>query len=294
MSRWVTAGVLPWCCSAPARPAGAVSPRSREDNSRFRAGFPPEGAWRKRVDGVRTARHRLLRAGPSAGAECSPRPLPRCRPGQWPDHRPGRPDRLQERTRALFPDASTRSCSSLDPSPGRPYSVKTFYEQLSNGNITVDGTVFPWVDGRHDRHVLRGRLQRHRRDGLLSAAAGSRFGELLLGALTSVRTVPAARPSGASSTTTGPTACPTPAMTTAWSTSSPSCSRIRTAPVGRPGHLGSPLHHRAPGTAARHTSRAHRGPAIPGEFIKVDDYTMQSALGGTTACDVRHSCRSER
>ncbi len=38
-----------------------------------------------------------------------------------------------------------RSCSSAPFRPGSPYSLKSFYEQLSNGNLTVEGRVFPWV-----------------------------------------------------------------------------------------------------------------------------------------------------
>ena len=35
----------------------------------------------------------------------------------------------------------------FNPAPvSRPYSVKTFYEQLSNGNITLTGDVFNWVN----------------------------------------------------------------------------------------------------------------------------------------------------
>ncbi|HEU5304936.1 MAG TPA: immune inhibitor A domain-containing protein, partial [Gemmatimonadales bacterium] len=28
---------------------------------------------------------------------------------------------------------------------GRPYSLKSFYEQLSNGNLTISGRVLDWV-----------------------------------------------------------------------------------------------------------------------------------------------------
>ena len=73
------------------------------------------------------------------------------------------------------------------PNPvGRPYSLKTFYEQLSNGNVSIDGRVLDWVtadsndtyyeDGCNGIGVL----------GPCPSRPVSRFGELLLGTLDAV------------------------------------------------------------------------------------------------------------
>ena len=80
-------------------------------------------------------------------------------------------------------------------------------------------------------------------------------------------------------------AIPTRVMTTGSLTSSPSCKRTRMEHVPTPAYLGSSVHHPGWNGGSSYVTRTpYTG--HPGEFLKVDDYIMQSALGGNTACDV--------
>ena len=166
---------------------------------------------------------------------------------------------------------------------GRPYSVKTFYEQLSNGNITVDGRVFPWVvadssdsyyeDGCNGIGVLAPCPPRD----------VSRLGELLLRTLDVVS-------SGAANIWSefdndGPDGQPNSGdddgvvdfvtfLQPEQDGSCPNSPHIWAHRfVIRAWNGGSPYVTRTPW--AGH----------PGQFLKVDDYIMQSAVGGNTACD---------
>jgi M6 family metalloprotease-like protein len=246
--------------------------------------FRREGAWRKRVAAIRTARHRLLRqnalaplnlTAPTAagGVKVTGRVLVPVVPIAFSNAPPPYPvDRYEE---VFF---------SSTPSNG-PYSLKTFYEQLSNGNITVEGRVFPWItadstdayyeDGCNGIGVL----------GPCPPRPVSRFGQLLLRTLDVV--------SGGA------------AGTYAWS------QFDNDGPDGRPNSgdddgfvdfvtfLQSRVDGACPSSphiwAHRFVIRAWNGgsPYVtrtpwaghPGQFLKIDDYIMQSAVGGTTACD---------
>jgi M6 family metalloprotease-like protein len=246
--------------------------------------FRREGAWRKRVAAIRTARHRLLRQGsltplnltaPTAagGVKVTGRVMVPVIPIAFTNAPPPYPvSRYEE---VFF---------SPTPSNG-PYSLKTFYEQLSNGNITVEGRIFPWVtadsvdayyeDGCNGIGVL----------APCPARPVSRFGQLLL------RTLDLVSSGGTSSTT--------------WS------EFDNDGPDGRPNSgdddgfvdfvtfLQSRVDGACPNSphiwAHRFVIRAWNGgsPYVtrtpwtghPGQFLKIDDYIMQSAVGGTTACD---------
>jgi M6 family metalloprotease-like protein len=186
---------------------------------------------------------------------------------------------------APFPASQYNALLFTDRVAGRPYTLKTFYEQVSNGNITVTGRVLDWIaadsvdtyyeDGCNGIGVL----------GPCPARPVSRFGELLLGVLRVVS-------NGAEGSTVwndfdndGPDGIPNsgdddgyvdfvsflqpeqdgacPASQNIWA------HRF----VVRAWNGGSPYVTRTPW--AGH----------PGQFLKVDDYTIQSGVGGANACD---------
>jgi M6 family metalloprotease-like protein len=233
---------------------------------------------------IRSARHELLRAGslgrlnlsaPTAapGLRVTGRVIIPVIPIAFPNAPPP------------FPVNAYEELFFSSPAPGQPYSLKTFYEELSNRNITVSGQVFPWVtadsvdayyeDGCNGIGVLAPCPQR----------TVSRFGQLLLRTLDIV--------SGAED----------PA--TAWS------QFDNDGPDGQPNSgdddgfvdfvtfLQSDRDGACPGSphiwAHRFVIRAWNGgsPYVtrtpwaghPGQFLKIDDYIMQSAVGGMTACD---------
>ncbi|HEX6433453.1 MAG TPA: M6 family metalloprotease domain-containing protein [Gemmatimonadales bacterium] len=174
----------------------------------------------------------------------------------------------------------------FSPAPvGRPYSLKTFYEQLSNRNITVDGQVFPWVtadstdtyyeDGCNGIGVLAPCPER----------PVSRFGQLLLRTLDVVSQGPAGSSTWSQFDNDGPDGLPNSGdddgvvdfVTFLQADRDGACPN---SPhiwahrfVIRAWNGGSPFVTRTPWTGH------------PGQFIKVDDYIMQSAVGGSTACD---------
>jgi M6 family metalloprotease-like protein len=170
------------------------------------------------------------------------------------------------------------------PAAGKPYSLRTFYEELSNRNITIDGRVFPWVtadsadsyyeDGCNGIGVLHP----------CPVRTVSRLGELLLQTLDRV-SLPAGPNIWAAFDNDGPDGQPNSgdddgtvdfvtflqAEQDGACPNSPHIWAHRFVIRGWNG--GSPYVTRTPWTGH------------PGQFLKVDDYILQSAVGGNTACD---------
>jgi M6 family metalloprotease-like protein len=246
--------------------------------------FRRDGAWRKRVAAVRSARHQMLRNRALADLNLSARTIPGSSRVSGSLLVPVIPLAFPNRP-APFP-VSRYEDLFFSPAPiGRPYSLKTFFEQLSNGDLTVDGRVFPWVtadsidayyeDGCNGIGVL----------APCPVRSVSRFGELLLRTLTVI----SGGPSG----------------TTLWG------QFDNDGPDGQPNSgdddgfvdfvtfLQADQDGACPGSphiwAHRFVVRAWNGgsPYVtrtpwaghPGQFLKVDDYIMQSAVGGNSACD---------
>ncbi len=170
----------------------------------------------------------------------------------------------------------------------RPWSVKSYYALQSRGNIVLDGEVFNWVhvdsnasyyqDGCNGIGVL----------AACPARARARMADLLLAALDSVSL-------GAGSDTVwdrfdndGPDGLPNsgdddgvvdviaflqPTVDGACGTSGIWSHRFRIS--GWNG--GQPYVTRTP-------RRDASGHPIPGQFLKVESYTIQSAVGGNTGC----------
>jgi M6 family metalloprotease-like protein len=174
----------------------------------------------------------------------------------------------------------------FSPAPaGGAYSLKTFYEQLSNRNITIDGRVFPWVtadstdayyeDGCNGIGVLAPCPQR----------PVSRFGQLLLRTLDIVSQDRNASTVWSQFDNDGPDGQPN---------SGDDDGFVDFVTFLQPGQDGA-----CPGSphiwAHRFVIRAWNGgsPYVTrtpwtghrGQYLKVDDYIMQSAVGGTSACD---------
>jgi M6 family metalloprotease-like protein len=283
LSRWATVACLLWLPASSA--LQAQYPRARRGQFEVSGlDFRRDGGWRKRVATIRSARRQLLRAGaihtlnlsaPTAagGHKVTGRVIVPVIPIAFKNVPPPFPlTRYQE----LF----------FSPAPvGRPYSLKTFYEQLSNGNITVDGRVFPWVtadsadtfyeDGCHGIGVLAPCPPR----------SVSRMGELLLRALDAVSTGPTGGTTWSDFDNDGPDGRPNSGDDDGFvdfvtflqperdgaCPDSPNIWAHRF--VIRAWNGGSPYVTRTPW--AGHA----------GHFIKVDDYIIQSAVGGNTSCD---------
>jgi M6 family metalloprotease-like protein len=184
-----------------------------------------------------------------------------------------------------FP-VSHYSALFFSPAPeGRPYSLKSFYEQLSNRNITIAGRVFDWVTAEENDTYYEDGCNGI---GVLAPCPSrsvSRFGSLLLSTLDAVSQGPAGTTVWDDFDNDGPDGIPNsgdddgvvdfvtflqPEQDGACA-DSPNIWAHRF--VIRAWNGGSPYV----------TSTPWTGP--PGKFLKVDDYIIQSAVGGNTACD---------
>lgn len=281
--RGATVAAALWLLAAPA--LQGQYPRARRGQFEIQGlDFRREGAWRKRVTAVRLSRRHLLRAGslaalnlstPAAGAnnKVAGRVIIPVIPIAFTNAPPPYPSSRYE---DLF----------FSPVPtGRPYSLKTFYEQLSNGNITIDGRVFPWVtadsvdtyyeDGCNGIGVLAPCPQR----------PVSRFGQLLVRTLDVVSQRAGSASTWSQFDNDGADGLPN---------SGDDDGFVDFVTFLQPGQDGA-----CPDSphiwAHRFVIRAWNGgsPYVtrtpwtghPGQFLKVDDYIMQSAVGGSTACD---------
>jgi M6 family metalloprotease-like protein len=283
VSRWVTVACALWLLAPP--PAQAQYPRARRGQFEIHGlDFRRDGAWRKRVASIRSTRRDLLRAGalgllnlsaPTAAGEVkvTGRVIIPVIPIAFTNVPPPYPTSRYEEL--FFSSAPA----------GRPYSLKTFYEQLSNGNITVEGRIFPWVtadsvdayyeDGCNGIGVLAPCPPR----------SVSRFGALLLRTLDIVSRAQDAATIWSQFDNDGIDGRPNSGdddgfvdfVTFLQSDRDGACPD---SPhiwahrfVVRAWNGGSPYVTRTPWTGH------------PGQFLKIDDYIMQSAVGGSTACD---------
>lgn len=263
----------------------AQFPRARRGQFEVRGlDFRPDGAWRKRVAAVRAARHRLLRAGAFGALNSRVVAVTAA-------------DRLSGRVAvpvlpiafrnvpAPFPTAQYEDLFFASQPAGRPYSLKSFYEQVSNGNITIGGRILDWViadstdtyyeDGCNGIGVL----------APCPSRTVSRFGELLLGALGVVSNGPEGATVWGPFDNDGPDGIPNSGDDDGYvdfvtflqperdgaCPDSPNIWAHRF--VIRAWNGGSPYVTRTP--YAGH----------PGQFLKVDDYIIQSAVGGASACE---------
>ena len=131
---------------AVAQPAGAQVARPRPGQFEVRGlDFRPNGAWRQRTNAIRAQRNALLASGQFARMNLSgPGASASVVTGAF--KVPVVPIRYSNTdTLTLFPISDYQDLFFSAAPVSRPYSLKTYYEELSNGNITLSGTVFPWV-----------------------------------------------------------------------------------------------------------------------------------------------------
>jgi M6 family metalloprotease-like protein len=166
---------------------------------------------------------------------------------------------------------------SADPSAdGRPYSLKSYYEQMSRNNITIDGNVFGWVHTAFTKAFV-GQNCHGALPGCTSNPA-THFGAWLVAALDSLNSV---------------------AHQVDWSQYDIDgdgfvdfVTFIHPTIGGEcgPGNGATP----ADIWAHRYYLGALRGapyvtktpwPGHAGQFIRIDDYIIQSARGGSSGCN---------
>lgn len=269
--------------------AFAQYPRARKGQFEVRGrDFSANGGWRKRVNAIREARHGFIRAGAIralnqnagtafGGTKVTGHLFVPVLPIAFPNAPP-----------SAFTSEALLQDQIFSPAPvGRPYSLKTFYEQMSNNYITLDGTVFPWVTAiNNDTYYEDGcngiGVANPCPNGGSSGAA--RLGQLLIEALNAASNRSDAATVWAAYDNDGPDGVPNSGdddgvvdvVTFLQPEQDGACQgsphiwahRFVIAPMNG----GSPYVTKTPW--AGH----------PGSFLKVNDYTMQSAVGGNSSC----------
>lgn len=266
---------------AAVEPAHAQQPRAKRGQFEVHGmDFRAKGAWRQRVANVRAQRQALLAAGSIAQLNAAgPSMAGTVVAGNL--QLPVVPVRFSNTdTTTLFTPVQY-SDVLFSPAPTtRPYSVKTYYEQLSNGFLTISGTVFPWV-GLPNTDL-------YYEDGCNGVGVtaqcpngGARFGAMLISALDAISNRPDSATVWAQFDNDGPDGVPN---------SGDDDGYVDFVTFLQPEIDG------ACGTANIWAHRyfiegwtggspyVTKTPRAGGGYIRVSDYIMQSAVGGNSAC----------
>ena len=263
--------------------AVAQYPRARIGQFEVRGmDFSPDGAWRKRVSSIRATRHQFLKAGSIRSLNLSSSTAFGGTVVTGHVVVPVIPIAFRN-VAAPYTAAQIENQLFAAAPVGTPYSLKTFYEQLSNNHITLDGRVFPWVAADS--------ADAYYEDGCNGigvttpcAHGGARLGELLLQALN------AASNGSDAATVWAPFDNDGPDGIANSGDDDGVVDFVTFVQADKDGACGTPHI-----WAHRFVVAAYNGGSAyvtqtpwaghPGQFIKVNDYTMQSAVGGPTACD---------
>ncbi|HEX9165892.1 MAG TPA: M6 family metalloprotease domain-containing protein, partial [Gemmatimonadales bacterium] len=260
--------------------------------------FRADGAWRKRTDAVRAWRRQQLQSG-NVAALNRPRLGPSLRVAGVQAADPAVVTGgffvpvipvAYSNISVAYPVADFQNVL-FSPTPGainRAYSLKSYYEELSNGLISMSGRVFDPV--RMDS------TDTYYQDGCNGIGVtntcpngGRRFGAMLLATLDSISNRPGGDTAWSRFDNDGPDGLPNSGdddgvvdfvtflhPTVDGSCSTPGIWAHRWIIGGW--NNGSPYVTRTP-------RRDAGGQPIPNQFIRVSDYTIQSQLGGNSGCD---------
>ena len=241
--------------------------------------FRPGGAWRTQTDRIRAARHRLLRNGDVGALNRSG--------GQSVEGSytvPVLPIAYRN-VPPPFPAEQYQSVLFAHPPVSEPYSVRSYYAEASRGRLTLDGEVLGWVlaDSTDDYYEdgCNG-------IGVLNSCPhlGIRFGELLLEGL---READNGTVDWGAFDNEGPDGMPNSGDDDGVVDFVVFLQPEVDGACGGNANLwahrydvaawngGSPYVTRSP-------RRDAVGQPIPGSFVLVRDYTLQSAVGGQGAC----------
>ena len=263
--------------------ARAQFPRARVGQFEVRGlDFSRDGAWRKRVASIRATRHQMLRSGAVRSLNLSSATAFN---GVKVTGHVVMPVIPVGFLNVAAPYSSAQLATQLFSSApvGTPYSVKTFYEQLSNHSITLDGDVFAPVSvDSADTYYEDGC------NGVGIDAScphhGDRLGEMLIQAVSAVSNGADAATVWAAFDNDGADGV---------ANSGDDDGVVDFVTILQPDRDG------ACGTAHLWSHRfvlaAFNGgsPYVtrtpwqghPGQFLKVNDYILLSAVGGSTGCD---------
>jgi M6 family metalloprotease-like protein len=266
--------------------------------------FSPNGAWRRRGAGVRVRRAELLRRFDLRALNAV------APPGQF------RGPALVQGVAATavtggfyipviaieYRDAPLRFPVSeyqrvlFSPAPlDRPYSLKTYYEELSRGRITLDGLVFRPIRVDSNAAFYTDGCNGITISGLTSCPARprNRMGEMLVTVLDSLSKGPGGDTLWSRYDNDGPDGLPNSGdddgivdfVTFLQPEVGGECRALMPPPPGIWSHRWSvSVWNGGVPYITRTARRSSAGQPIAGQFLRVNDYTIQSQLGGVSAC----------
>lgn len=265
--------------------------------------FHPDGAWRRQATRVRQQRHALLRAGDVQGLNRDAGLVLRgpFAAQAWvqastavtgPHFVPVLPIAYSD-TPVQYPSADFQAVLfGATPPAGRPYTLKSYYEELSHGRIEMNGVVFaPYQHDQTAAYVTDG-CKGVSIPGQTSCPrpnAQNRMGRMLIALLDTLSNRPGADTVWHAFDNDGPDGLPNSGDDDGYvdfvTFLQPEVGGECTNSSGIWSHrwtintwnAGSPYVTRTP-------RRNALGQAIPGQFLLVRDYTIQSQLGGATGC----------
>jgi M6 family metalloprotease-like protein len=268
-----------------AAPLAAQYPRAQVGQFEVRGfDFATDGAWRRTATRVMDARRALLRAGNVALLN-SPSSKPVVR-GTY--YVPVIPIGFRD-TPPPFPASAYQDLFFSANPAGRAWSVKTYYTAASRGNVVLDGHVFDWVrvdsnaayyqDGCNGIGVL----------GPCPAHVESRMYQLLDAALDSVSNGPGGDTVWNRYDNDGPDGIPNSGDDDGVIDVVAFLQPAVDGACGAPGiwsHRGTfDLWNNGKPYVTRTPRRDASGQPIPGQFLVINSYTIQSAVGGDAACN---------
>ncbi len=300
MRRFLTLTVLAGAAALPLRLAAqGQGPVVLEPHD-----FSPDGAWRRRAAAVRAVRRQLLRDGNLAALNVVQAPGPGRGPAliraavssavtgaffipvvaiEYRDA--GLQFPLTEYQRVLF-----------SPSPGdRPYSLKSFYEEVSRGRITMDGAVFRAIRVDSNAAFYTDGCNGLTLPGITSCPTRprNRMGAMLVAVLDSLSNGPGGDTLWSRYDNDGPDGLPNSGdddgvvdfVTFLQPEVGGECRSLNPPPTGIWSHrwVISVWNGNVP-YATKTARRNSLGQPIAGQFLRINDYTIQSQLGGITAC----------
>lgn len=261
--------------------ADAQTPRARRGQFEIHGmDFRPKGAWRQRVANIRAQRQALLLSGNIAQLNAAgPAMAGTVVTGDF--RVPVIPIRYSNTdTTTLFTPAEYQDLFFAAVPVGRPYSLKTYYEQLSNGLITMSGTVFPWVAVSN--------TDLYYEDGCNGIGAtnpcpngGARFGSMLLDALNAVSNRADSSTVWAQYDNDGPDGVPNSGDDDGYVDF---VTFLQPEIDGACGTTNIWAHRYVIDAWNNFSPYVTKTVRTGGGFIRVSDYTIQSGLGGNGAC----------
>ncbi|MGH7520422.1 MAG: M6 family metalloprotease domain-containing protein, partial [Gemmatimonadales bacterium] len=244
--------------------------------------FRPDGVWRTRARNVRAMRARLLASGQfSALNQSGPQPSPAIVSGVL--EVPAILFRYQDSPAPLFVAADFNDvlfgATPTGAAAGRPYTYRSYYNQLSNGDFDIQGQSYGYADldsnevyytgGTSSTCAQSNPYGSSNCNGLFSGLAVTRMQEALRKALEKLDSqIDFSQYSDASGFV-------------------PLVLFMHQAVGGECGPGGAPQNHLWAHRFSLSTTftTADPDPLNPGSNVKISDYILQSGVGGATSCN---------